>query len=192
MKSIKWIFLLVSLFVSGCASKGPSITGVETIKKSSESVADSISTADADADRDGVADKDDNCADSPADALVYASGCEIVTGVIEGLEFAPNQAELSVDSRVVLSKLVDGFARYPYVNLVVEGHTDNRGVAADNLELSKQRVLAVVRYMVSNGISADRIKPYGYGESRPRAANATAEGREQNRRIEIKIVDPLL
>ena len=88
--------------------------------------------------------------------------------------------------------MVDALLRYPDAVISVEGHTDNRGSAADNLELSKQRVLSVVRYMVSQGMSPDRIKPYGYGESRPRAANATAEGREQNRRIEINIVEGLL
>lgn len=145
-----------------------------------------------DADNDGVADRDDRCADSASRSLVDATGCGIVTGVIEGLNFGPNETELSVSSRDVLSQLVAALLRYPDVIISVEGHTDNRGAAADNLELSKQRVLSVVRYMVSQGMSADRIKPYGYGESRPRAANATATGREQNRRIEINIVEGLL
>lgn len=165
-------------------------SGVADTSISSSASASSNATPDADGD--GIADRVDLCAGSTPDSLVDASGCEIVTGVIEGLKFAPNETRLSVDSRVVLSKLVDVFLRYPDVTLAVEGHTDNRGPAAANLELSKQRVLSVVRYMVSNGINPDRLKPFGYGESRPRAANATEEGREQNRRIEINVVDSLL
>jgi OOP family OmpA-OmpF porin len=193
MNTHKWAFVAASLYIlGGCASKNPPVTGTDGLGTPSTASTRAADPRVADADQDGIVDSLDNCADSTAGALVDATGCEIVMGVIEGLKFAPNETELSVDSRVVLSKLVDVLLRYPEVVIAVEGHTDNRGAASDNLELSKQRVLSVVRYMVSNGISANRIKPYGYGESRPRAPNATAEGREQNRRIEINILEGLL
>lgn len=146
----------------------------------------------ADQDADGVLDTVDNCADTSARVMVDATGCEIVMGVVEGLEFGPGQVKLSEKSRSALSRYVEALQRYPEVAVAVEGHTDNRGPAAGNLELSKQRVLSVVEYMVSNGINPSRMKPFGYGESRPRAANATATGREQNRRIEIKVLGGLL
>ena len=147
-----------------------------------------------DADEDGVSDSADRCANTytSPEFLVDETGCTVVFGVIEGLKFAPNETRLSVDSRVVLSNLVDVILRYPFVTFTIDGHTDNRGPAAANLVLSKQRVLSVVRYMVSNGVDPEQLKPFGYGESRPLAANATEEGREQNRRIEINIKDPLL
>lgn len=148
--------------------------------------------SDADEDEDGISDSADRCANTFPESLVDETGCAVVLGVIEGLKFAPNETRLSVDSRVVLSNLVDVILRYPFVTFTVEGHTDNRGPAAANLDLSKQRVLSVVRYMVSNGVNPEQLKPFGFGESRPRAANATEEGREQNRRIEINIKDPLL
>jgi len=192
MNSIKLLVLIISAqFLVSCASKGQSVTGTEGGgTEVLETVVGSRSAAN-DADADGVEDSQDICDQTVAGALVDESGCEIVTGVIEGLKFAPNESKLSVDSRIVLSKLVDGFKRYPDLMIAVEGHTDNRGSAAANLELSKQRVLSVVRYMVTNGMDIKQIEPYGYGENRPRAANATAEGREQNRRIEIKILDRL-
>ncbi len=190
MNTIKWVLLLSSLHIlAGCASGKTPVTGTEGLGSLPGAGSNS---AEMDADQDGITDSADKCADTAADALVDETGCEIVTGVIEGLEFGPNETELSASSRLVLGKLVDALLRYPDVIISVEGHTDNRGAAADNLELSKQRVLSVVRYMVLQGISPDRIKPYGYGESRPRAANATAAGREQNRRIEINIVEGLL
>ncbi|MFK7855694.1 MAG: OmpA family protein [Granulosicoccus sp.] len=193
MNFIKFFVLLIgSQFLVSCASKGQTVTGTEGAGKTAlEKVAERLPTAE-DADADGIVDTSDNCPVSASGVLVDESGCEIVTGVIEGLKFGPNESKLSVDSRIVLSKLVDGFKRYPDVVIAVEGHTDNRGSAAANLELSKQRVLSVVRYMVTNGIDPKQVKPYGYGESKPRAANATAQGREQNRRIEIKVVDRLL
>lgn len=193
MNLIKFIVVLIGAqFLASCASKGQIVTGVEGEVNDALKPADTrLATAD-DADADGITDSSDICSQTSAGALVYASGCEIVTGVIEGLKFGPNESKLSVDSRVVLSKLVEGLKRYPDAVIAVEGHTDNRGPAAANLELSKQRVLSVVRYMVTNGIDPKQIKSYGYGESRPRAANATAEGREQNRRIEIKVLERLL
>lgn len=199
MNIIKLAVVLGSVSVlAGCASGRAPVSGSGSITPPTSTVStagklEQVSQrASEDKDGDGIVDADDRCLDSSARSLVDSSGCDIVMGVIEGLKFEPNESELSVDSRLILSKMVDALMRYPEVVISVEGHTDNRGSAADNLELSKQRVLSVVRYMVSQGMSPDRIKPYGYGESRPRAANATAAGREQNRRIEINTVEGLL
>lgn len=199
MNIIKWALVVSAVHVlAGCASGRAPVSGTDGVNLPEVATTEVgkiekvAQRADEDRDNDGIVDISDKCLDTTAGSLVDASGCEIVTGVIEGLEFEPNESELSVDSRLILSKMVDALLRYPEVVISVEGHTDNRGSAVDNLELSKQRVLSVVRYMVSQGMSPDRIKPYGYGESRPRAANATPEGRERNRRIEINIVEGLL
>lgn len=198
MNTFKWVVVFAGLqLVIGCASNKPSVTdagagvGSNRLPTVSQNQSRPEPVA-VDFDQDGIDDDMDDCVGSTSGSLVDATGCEIVTGVIEGLDFAPGATELSVDSRIVLSKLVEVFLRYPEVVVSVEGHTDNRGSAADNLDLSKERVISVVRYMVASGMSPDQIKPFGYGESRPRAANATAEGREQNRRIEINVVEGLL
>ena len=145
-----------------------------------------------DSDSDGVPDWTDICDASPEGILVDADGCEIITGVIEGLEFAPDDVMLSIEAKAALDKFISAFIRYPDVILSVTSHTDNRGSAADNLALSKLRLNAEVAYMVSSGIEAQRIKPFAYGESRPRAPNATLDGRERNRRIEIDVIERLL
>lgn len=212
MNLMKLIVVLIGAqFLVSCASKGQVVTGTEggaeiqldrQVERQAQverqvEVAEIVRPEIArlptveDTDADGVPDTSDTCDQTDVGALVNASGCEIVTGVIEGLNFAANESKLTVDTRILLMKMSDGFKRYPYVNIAVEGHTDNRGPAAANLELSKQRVLSVVRFMVSSGIDPQRIKPFGFGESRPRLANATAEGREQNRRIEIKVLNRL-
>ena len=187
MKISNRIVLLagLTLFVAGCAPNTPRVTGTEGRDAAAQ-------TAMQDSDGDLVPDADDVCAETDARAMVDSTGCEVVMGAIEGLSFGPNEISLSDESQAVLDRYVDAMQRNPEVVVSVEGHTDNRGPAAGNLELSKERVLSVVRYMVGNGISANRIKQYAYGESRPRAANATAEGRERNRRIEIKVLEGLL
>jgi OOP family OmpA-OmpF porin len=145
-----------------------------------------------DNDGDGVPDWADICGASTEGILVDAEGCEIVTGVVAGLEFAPDDVMLSIDAKAALDRIISAFRRNPDVILSVTSHTDNRGSAADNLALSKQRLNAVVTYMVSSGIEVQRIKPFAYGESRPISPNATLDGRERNRRIEIDVIERLL
>lgn len=191
MNTIKWIALFAGLqILAGCSSTGDG--RVTTADGADQSASQRTLLAEPDADEDGVADAEDSCGGSLTNALVDDTGCEIVTGVIEGIKFAPSETELNVEARTELNRLVGVFLRYPEIVVSVGGHTDNRGSAASNLELSKLRVLSVVRYMIANGMNPDKIQPYGYGESKPRAANANPDGREQNRRIEINVVDTLL
>jgi outer membrane protein OmpA-like peptidoglycan-associated protein len=75
-------------------------------------------------------------------------------------------------------------------NYVIEigGHTDNVGKDESNITLSQNRANAIKQYLVKKGINADRIIAKGYGESQPIATNDTDEGRQKNRRTEIKII----
>ena len=192
MKKYHRIILLASLTIlaAGCASNSARVTGTE----GSVNAAQSPETAsrDVDSDGDSVADANDRCEDTDFSALVDSTGCEVDTGVIFGLNFGPNETTLPPGAGPILDRYIDALNRNPDVVVAVEAHTDNRGPAADNLELSKERVLSVVSYMVENGVNPERVKPFGYGESLPVAANATQEGRERNRRIEIKVVEGLL
>lgn len=142
-----------------------------------------------DADRDRVADGLDDCPDSAPDEIVDEVGCPLFSRVLDGVVFAPGDHRLGAESRLALAGLVDDLEAHPDVVLRLEGHTDNRGTAAANLELSKRRVMSVARFLVARGIAPERLEPYGFGESRPRAGNATAPGRERNRRIEIERVN---
>ena len=71
--------------------------------------------------------------------------------------------------------------------LIVEGHTDSQGSSSSNQVLSQQRADAVRSYIISRGYPADLIQAQGIGEDRPVADNASAEGRANNRRVEIVI-----
>ena len=192
MKKYYRIVLLAGLtaLAAGCASNTPRVTGTEGSAPAAEAAETALSETDSDGD--SVPDSDDRCDDTDLPSLVDSTGCEVDMGVIFGLNFGPNETSLPPGADVVLDRYVDAMKRYPEVVVAIEAHTDNRGPAADNLELSKERVTSVVRYMVASGINPARIKPFGYGESLPIAANATADGRERNRRIEIKVIEGLL
>lgn len=189
MKAINWIVLLAAtVLITGCASSAPRVTGTEGGSRAAlEALA-----AKQDSDGDSIADADDTCSDTASGVLVDAAGCEMAFGVIEGLSFASGAVTLPSNASQTLDRYVDVMTRYPELVISIEGHTDNRGPAAANIELSTERVLSVARYMIGVGINPARVKLYGHGESRPRAANATAEGREQNRRIEIIVLEGLL
>jgi OOP family OmpA-OmpF porin len=72
--------------------------------------------------------------------------------------------------------------------LSVEGHTDDRGLAAQNVGLSQRRAAAVVAWLVANGIDATRLTSNGFGATRPLESNAAEAGRQTNRRVEFKIM----
>ena len=88
-----------------------------------------------------------------------------------------------------LQKALEFVRKYPGSSISVEGHTDSTGTPKYNQGLSERRAAAVKKYLLDNGVtSADKITSVGYGETRPIASNDTAEGRFQNRRVEIVIL----
>jgi OOP family OmpA-OmpF porin len=74
-----------------------------------------------------------------------------------------------------------------YKAIVVEGHTDSRGSDENNMKLSQRRADSVRSHLITQGITADKITAVGWGESRPVADNDTAEGRANNRRVELVV-----
>ena len=141
-----------------------------------------------DRDNDSVPDEQDDCQVTPPNNPVDESGCALFRGSIEAVEFAPGDYRLNAASRDSLAELVLLLNLHPTVVLRLGGHTDNLGAARENLALSKQRVMSVVRYLVANGIDAARLEPFGFCESRPIISNMTSAGRAQNRRIEMSVV----
>jgi OOP family OmpA-OmpF porin len=75
---------------------------------------------------------------------------------------------------------------YPDTTAVIEGHTDNRGSASKNLNISQRRAQSIKKYFTDTfGISPERITAEGFGETKPIASNDTAEGRRKNRRVVV-------
>jgi len=77
---------------------------------------------------------------------------------------------------------------YNDIAVEISGHTDNTGDANANVVLSQSRSETVTNYLVTKGISSDRLRSVGYGQTQPTDTNDTVEGRQNNRRIEMKII----
>ena len=93
-------------------------------------------------------------------------------------------------SEEVLTQLKQFLEENPRVTkLRIEGHTDNVGNDNDNMDLSARRALTCKKWLVDNGIDAKRLLAVGFGESKPIADNATADGKAQNRRTEFHIAE---
>lgn len=104
--------------------------------------------------------------------------------------FASNKDALLPAAQERLGQVAEALKTQDDHKIVVEGHTDSQGSAASNQGLSDRRAQAVVSYLVSRGVPADQIRAEGLGPSRPIADNTSAEGRANNRRVEI-IVKPI-
>ena len=108
--------------------------------------------------------------------------------VIENILFNSGNATLKSQSFESLDRFAELLRKNPNVRIEVSGHTDNTGSASLNKKLSKDRALTVKNYLVNKGIEDERITYAGYGFEQPIAPNTTPEGREQNRRVEIKVI----
>jgi len=98
-----------------------------------------------------------------------------------------DSASLRSSSRDELREMAGVFNKYRDTTIAVNGHTDSTGSAAYNQRLSERRANAVSGYLEDLGVRGSRIDAYGYGESKPKASNGSASGRQQNRRVEIYV-----
>jgi outer membrane protein OmpA-like peptidoglycan-associated protein len=104
-----------------------------------------------------------------------------------GILFAFDSDALLPESTPVLADMIGTLESHPELAIVIEGHTDSVGEDAYNLELSERRAASVVAYLVEHGIDAGRLQAVGKGESDSVADNATPEGRQQNRRVVVRL-----
>lgn len=111
------------------------------------------------------------------------------TFILENVNYETGKALLDEDSYPVLDELVAYLNRRDDQRIEIGGHTDNVGTAANNLKLSMERAVTVMQYLISKGISPTRLEAKGYGMTVPIESNKTDEGRAQNRRTEVKILD---
>lgn len=110
------------------------------------------------------------------------------TFVLRNVFFDFDRSFLKNESNVELDKLVVYLAQNKKMKIEIGGHTDNQGSDSYNQKLSLDRAKAVYDYLISKGISSDRMTYKGYGATQPIESNATEEGRAQNRRTEFKIM----
>lgn len=147
-----------------------------------------------DSDGDGVYDNYDNCPNTKGD--LTNNGCPVVTEkqkdivskAIANLEFETNSAKIKNESLLGLDMLALLLSDKSDWKIKLSGHTDDVGSEESNLELSKNRAEAIRDYLVSKGISQNRIIVEYFGKTRPIATNETDEGRKLNRRVEMVFI----
>lgn len=141
-----------------------------------------------DSDNDGVANTFDQCPNSAAGAKVDSKGCyEVLTETREvqlSVNFANNSADVNSNDYGEIEKVAVFMREYPQTQVVIEGHTDDRGNADYNQQLSERRAKAVAQVLIDQfSINQSRVSAIGYGEQQPLVSNDTAEQRAQNRRV---------
>lgn len=119
---------------------------------------------------------------------VVRDGDNITLDMPEAITFAFNSSNLNQRAYAVLDRVADTLREYDQTIIEVAGHTDSIGSEAYNQRLSEQRAQAVANYLISRGISGQRLMVFGAGEMHPVASNETEAGRAENRRVELTIV----
>ena len=164
---------------------------------------DSDGCPDPDNDGDGVLDTNDKC---PTEKEVIngvedEDGCpdegeqkvkvtEEKIEILERIYFDTGKSSIKERSYNILDQIASVLKANPQITKVrIEGHTDSRGDADYNKQLSQDRADAVREYLIESGIDETRLASKGYGEEQPIADNDTATGREKNRRVEFRIVE---
>ncbi|MBT5296596.1 MAG: OmpA family protein, partial [Octadecabacter sp.] len=122
-----------------------------------------------------------------SNARIVNTGSQLVVTLPQDILFATGDATLTGGLRNDLNALASSINNFPNTTVNVIGHADNTGGAAFNQDLSARRAQSVSSALISSGVSPSRIRSIGRGEDAPIASNLTAEGRAQNRRVEITI-----
>lgn len=107
---------------------------------------------------------------------------------LDNVFFDPGKSALRTSSYTELNELAEYMTKKGSIVIEIAGHTDNTGNAATNQKLSEERAATVREYLLKKGISPNRVIAKGYGNTQPIADNNTPEGRQKNRRTEVRLI----
>jgi outer membrane protein OmpA-like peptidoglycan-associated protein len=149
---------------------------------------------DPDNDKDTVLDVNDQCPNEPGSTtqeplgcpgnrLVVVTDCEVK--ITQQIHFELNKDKIRPESFPVLDAVVDVLDKNPNIQLEVQGHTDNKGAAGYNKDLSNRRAHSVMKYLLLHGVTIGRLSAVGYGMERPIVDNGSEGNRALNRRVQF-------
>lgn len=121
-------------------------------------------------------------------ATVERQGDNLLVSLPSNITFATDSSQIQPQFYATLNDVAQTLNKYPNTYLNVIGHTDSTGNTNYNQSLSEKRSVAVSNYLTTQGVIQQRIATRGMGETQPIASNATIEGRQANRRVQIEIV----
>lgn len=179
--------LLAQFSFGGSSKPAPQAAPAPAPVAAAAPVAVASAPVDNDTDKDGVPNKIDRCPKTPAGKTVDKNGCDCDYTL--KLNFGFDSAVLSAEDKAELDVLRAAIQDLGYTRADVAGYTDSRGAEAYNQQLSLRRAQAVVDYLASKGVNADKLHAVGYGEAQPVADNSTEAGRAENRRVVIERTD---
>ena len=151
-----------------------------------------------DPDKDTILDPEDACPEAPGprDTDPKKNGCpaaRVEKGqikILERVEFENNSAKIRPQSDKILNAVLAVMTEHPeFTKLSVEGHTDNRGAAGHNLDLSRRRAASVMKWLTDHGVAKTRLSSQGFGMTKPIDSNDSDAGRQNNRRVEFHILE---
>jgi outer membrane protein OmpA-like peptidoglycan-associated protein len=128
---------------------------------------------------------------APPPALVTKEQAHAAAASISGIlklrsvEFYTGSDRLTPNGQRTLNQVAGVLGKYPSMAVEIAGHTDSQGVPAENMDLSRKRAGAVKNYLIEKGIAGGNLTDVGFGQTQPIASNATAAGRQANRRVEF-------
>lgn len=117
-----------------------------------------------------------------------AQGCALFSGVLQGVEFDGESTRLTSVGETLLARLAGSLNLYPELLVEIRVHTQTFPEPGRARELSRQRAIAVARYLVGEGVDVKRLKARAFGDTQPRAGNDTAGGQRLNNRVELRVL----
>lgn len=129
-----------------------------------------------------------SCAVPAEEEPLDAQGCALFSGVQQGVDFVGESTTLTRVGQALLSRLAGSLNLYPELTVEIRVHTQSLPTPGRAQALSRDRAIAVARFLVAEGVDVKRLKARAFGDTQPRASNETAGGRRLNNRVELRVL----
>ncbi len=128
------------------------------------------------------------CNEPAAGEPTDPAGCALFTGIVEGVDFQFGTANLTPQAELALDNLASRLRQYPNLVVELQTHTEQFGQSGVAMQLSRERALAVARYLTEQSVNVERLRARAFGSAQPRFDNDSPEGREMNNRVALRVM----